>query len=102
MDALCFNMNRHTQNYGILRDRVAGSIVSMAPNFDNNIALISRGYGPDACQTNGFLIDLFVEFLAEHGLVYQAPVLDEAVMRDCLSHACRGGYQPGVCDKHDT
>lgn len=82
MDALCFNMDRHTQNYGILRDRSDGSIVSMAPNFDNNIALISRGYGHDAHQTNGFLIDLFVEFMDEHGLAYQVPVLDEAVVRE--------------------
>lgn len=43
MDALCFNVDRHTQNNGILRKRTNGNIVRMAPNFDNNIALISRG-----------------------------------------------------------
>jgi len=78
MDALCFNMDRHTQNYGVLRDRSTGEVVSMAPNFDNNIALISRGYGTDASQTNGLLIDLFVELLEEQKLEYQCPVLDEA------------------------
>lgn len=81
MDALCFNMDRHTQNYGLLRDPSTGGIVSMAPNFDNNIALISRGYGQDARQTNGFLINLFEELLAEHGLAYQAPVLDEGIIK---------------------
>lgn len=81
MDALCFNMDRHTQNYGILRDRATGEIVRMAPNFDNNIALISRGYGPDARQTNGFLIDLFVELLEDRQLKYPYPVLDEETVR---------------------
>lgn len=81
MDALCFNVDRHTQNYGILRKRTDGSIVGMAPNFDNNIALISRGYGADARQTNGFLMDLFEELLEERSLAYPIPVLDEAVVR---------------------
>lgn len=31
MDTLCFNMDRHTYNYGLLRDRLTGNILSMAP-----------------------------------------------------------------------
>lgn len=81
MDALCFNMDRHTQNYGVLRSRADGTIVGMAPNFDNNIALISRGYGPDARQTNGFLMDLFEGFLEKRELAYSAPVLVEEAVR---------------------
>ena len=34
MDALVFNVDRHTQNYGLLRSRETGEILSMAPNFD--------------------------------------------------------------------
>ena len=56
----------------------------MAPNFDNNIALISRGYGQDAQRTNGFLIHLFEEFLAERGLAYQAPALDEGIVKQLV------------------
>lgn len=82
MDALCFNMDRHMENYGVLRDRSTGRIVRMAPNFDNNIALISRGYPSEARHTNGLLIDLFVELLKEKGLSYQPPVLDGAVVRE--------------------
>lgn len=52
LDAVCMNVDRHTDNYGVLRDPDTGAILRMAPNFDNNIALISRGYlrtprGPD-------------------------------------------------------
>ena len=43
MDTLCFNMDRHTKNFGVLRDVKSGEILGMAPNYDNNVALISRG-----------------------------------------------------------
>lgn len=81
LDALCFNMDRHTQNYGILRDQHTGEVLRMAPNFDNNIALISRGYGPDARQTNGLLMEFFLELLEEKGLIYESPALNEETVR---------------------
>jgi len=68
MDALCFNMGRHTKNYGALRNQSTGEVLRMAPNFDNSIALISRGYGQAPAQTNGLLIDLFVELLTGKNL----------------------------------
>ena len=43
LDTVCFNMDRHTENSGLLRDNDSGEIIKSAPNFDNNIALISRG-----------------------------------------------------------
>ena len=76
MDALCFNMDRHTYNYGFLRDRNTGRVLSMAPNFDNNIALISRGYTGEARHTNGLLIKLFLELLEARSITYQAPPLE--------------------------
>jgi len=64
MDALCFNMDRHTKNYGVLRDVDSGEILSMAPNFDNNIALFARGL-PKLERAHDKLIALFCELLAE-------------------------------------
>lgn len=40
LDTLCFNMDRHNFNYGLLRDPDLGEIIMLAPNFDNNITLI--------------------------------------------------------------
>ena len=37
MDALCYNIDRHTFNFGILRKD--GEPIGLAPNFDNNLAL---------------------------------------------------------------
>ena len=59
------NMDRHTNNYGFLRDRQTGKILSLAPLFDHNIALVSRGYPSSATQKGGLLSRLFVELLEE-------------------------------------
>lgn len=86
MDALCFNMDRHTMNYGILRDAQSGEVLSMAPNFDNNIALISRGYPDDPERTNGLLIEMFGELLREKGIKYAAPDFSEDLLRN-IAHS---------------
>lgn len=39
-DALCFNQDRHTGNYGVLFDNDTLEIVSIAPIFDLNISLL--------------------------------------------------------------
>ena len=44
LDTICANPDRHTFNFGILRETVSGKIIGLAPNFDSNMALISRGY----------------------------------------------------------
>ncbi len=62
-DTLCFNMDRHTENFGFLRDVKDGKILSLAPNFDNNIALISRGYPSDESRKGDGLIRFFRDFL---------------------------------------
>lgn len=41
-DAIIFNIDRHNENAGILRDRKSGKIISLAPNFDNNLAFYSN------------------------------------------------------------
>ena len=42
MDALVMNYDRHIDNYGVLTDPESGAILSMAPNFDNNLALLTN------------------------------------------------------------
>lgn len=39
LDGIVCNPDRHEFNLGILRDSCTGDILSMAPNFDNNLAL---------------------------------------------------------------
>ncbi len=63
MDTICFNMDRHTQNFGFLRDVDTGKILSLASNFDNNVALISLGHPKDIGREKDGLIGFFRELL---------------------------------------
>jgi len=49
----------------VLRDVDTGDILSVAPNFDNNIALFSRGIPQNLARTNDKLIELFCELLEQ-------------------------------------
>ena len=80
MDALVFNVDRHTQNYGLLRSRKTGEILSMAPNFDNNMALISRGYASDLSNIANPLIGQFQELLREKSIQYPVPKLTKETL----------------------
>ena len=80
MDALVFNVDRHTQNYGLLRSRETGEILSMAPNFDNNMALISRGYASDLSNITNPLIGQFQELLQEKNIQYAVPTLTKKAL----------------------
>lgn len=66
LDTLCFNMDRHTKNFGLLRGKTTGRILKMAPNYDNNIALVSRGYSKDVTRSTDGLIRFFREFADEN------------------------------------
>ena len=65
LDTICANPDRHTNNFGLLRDIVNGEFLGLAPNFDNNMALIARGYPPKP-TSNDLLIQFFNEVLAEY------------------------------------
>ena len=71
LDTLCFNVDRHTENYGLLRNSYTGEILKLAPNFDNNLSLISRnakdispgfvGYFTDFINANTKAKDIFTK-----------------------------------------
>lgn len=61
-DATVFNIDRHNENYGLLRDKNTGEIISLAPNFDNNLALISNDDTLNSPKQDG-LIKLFLKFV---------------------------------------
>ena len=62
-DTLVNNVDRHNENCGVLRNRKTGEIVSLAPNFDNNLALVSRNTVLNFdCSKDGFT-SYFVKFI---------------------------------------
>lgn len=40
-DFIVYNVDRHNENCGLFRDKQSGEIIGLAPNYDNNIALLS-------------------------------------------------------------
>lgn len=90
LDTICYNMDRHTENFGFLRDTESGKIVSMAPNYDNNIALISRRYPNSASRKNDGFIRFFKDFLqesrtaAEMYRTMNLPVITEEMIGACM------------------
>lgn len=69
-DAVINNVDRHNENYGVLRDKRNGLIVSLAPNFDNNISLISRNEIVNPNPKKDGLISLFTSFLTNNVLAF--------------------------------
>ncbi|HBN85954.1 MAG TPA: hypothetical protein DDZ89_19175 [Clostridiales bacterium] len=59
LDALVMNMDRHEYNFGLLRNSDTGEVLRMAPFFDHNIALVSRGYSKASSFENDLLINDF-------------------------------------------
>lgn len=89
MDAICANPDRHSFNLGILRDAKTGKVLSLAPNFDNNMALISRGY-PAVRAKPDLLIEDFNALLQE-GIYWEGyserralPPLSEEMIVDII------------------
>ena len=84
MDTVCANPDRHTNNFGLLRDVKTGEFLGLAPNYDNNMALISRGY-PSKPNSKDMLISLFNELMMQCP-DYRAyvPNLTEETVRNVL------------------
>jgi len=85
MDTVCANPDRHPNNFGLLRDTATGKLLGLAPNYDNNMALISRGY-PTKATSADLLISLFNELLDEHPEYREyLPMLTEEKVRGVIA-----------------
>jgi hypothetical protein len=79
LDALVFNMDRHENNFGVLRDGNTGAVLSLAPFFDHNVALISRGYPRTWNFEHDVLINDFTSLVR---------YVNKPLLIPCLTHAC--------------
>lgn len=85
LDTICANPDRHTFNFGILRNTDTGDIIGLAPNFDNNMALISRGYPKITNSKNDLLVRLFNDLLKyDESLKIYVPHLTEDMINDTI------------------
>ncbi|MBQ4602885.1 MAG: HipA domain-containing protein [Clostridia bacterium] len=85
MDTVVANPDRHTNNFGLLRDTATGELIGLAPNYDNNMALISRGY-PSKPKSSDMLITLFRELIDTYPEYREyIPVITEDTVRGVIS-----------------
>ena len=91
LDTVCLSVDRHTENYGVLRDPKTGDILKMAPNYDNNIALIYDGYdNQPSREKDGFINHFFVGFIKENSVAAEMflklnlPKITENMIEECL------------------
>ena len=62
-DSVINNVDRHNENTGLMRDKHTGKIMSLAPNFDNNLSLVSQNrYLFDDVYHDGFS-KVFINFI---------------------------------------
>ena len=84
MDTITANPDRHTNNFGLLRNVETGKFIGLAPNYDNNMALIARGY-PSKPKSKDLLITLFNELMDEYPEYKEfIPELTEDTIRNVL------------------
>lgn len=62
-DSVVNNVDRHNENMGLLRDAETGRIISLAPNFDNNISFVATSNSFNENPKKDGFIKIFVEFL---------------------------------------
>ena len=84
LDTITANPDRHTANFGLLRDTQSGELLGLAPLFDHNMALIARGY-PKAPTKNDILIRLFNDFINSHSEYKKhLPTVTETLLQSVL------------------
>lgn len=90
LDTLLYNPDRHCYNFGLLTDPSSGEIICLAPNFDNNMALISNGYPTSNIRKNDILIDDF-NALLDSGAIWNSysdffklPVITDSLIRKII------------------
>ena len=85
LDTITANPDRHTGNFGLMRDVKTGELLDFAPNFDNNMALIARGY-PTAKVNKDFFITLFNELIGTYPKYKEyIPTFSEIIIKKVCS-----------------
>ncbi|MCQ2796627.1 MAG: hypothetical protein MJ213_04975 [Bacilli bacterium] len=89
-DALVFNFDRHNDNCGLLRDKKTGEIVSLAPNFDNNLSLIAYNQNLKTENKDDAFLKNYIKFIKNNKTAKELfseitlPKLSKEIIDKCL------------------
>lgn len=65
-DTVVNNIDRHNENMGLLRNADNGQIISLAPNFDNNLSLLATNEVINTDMRQDGFAKLFINFLIKN------------------------------------
>ncbi|MGM8251697.1 hypothetical protein ACSXCO_15015 (plasmid) [Clostridium perfringens] len=87
LDALLVNPDRHTNNYGFLRDSNTGEFIGLAPIFDNNLALFATKSNIIDLNSGNFeeIEKLYLPVLKAHK--YSMPCLEYENLKEIVRFA---------------
>ena len=101
-DTIVNNVDRHNENCGLMRDRETGEIISLAPNYDNNLALVARTTALNMDPSRDGLIKYFKQFLKKNEDArelyrqMELPDVTEEMVRACLESCMEIGKNIGI------
>lgn len=89
LDAIVLNADRHEFNYGVMRNWETGSVISMAPNFDNNLSLIAQGYARTT-ERRDLVVKDFITLISNRN--YEIPAMNEEMVSDVFNK-CQNQFE---------
>ncbi|MCQ2771664.1 MAG: hypothetical protein MJ238_00085 [Bacilli bacterium] len=92
-DCLVNNVDRHNENLAFLRDQTTGRIISLAPNYDNNMAMFVSGRPKDMSNKRG-MINAFHSFIKKNrhaAILYKS--LELPVVNQEMITVANGGIE---------
>ena len=84
-DILVNNYDRHTQNYGLIRDGDTGNVLSLGPNFDYNESNLDN--------TDEYLDESLIDVLKEFNVDFKIPLLTETQLAGIVMRCSSLGFQ---------
>lgn len=91
-DVVVNNIDRHNENIGFLRNENSGQIIALAPNFDNNLAFISRNENLVLDPSYDGFVTHFLKEVSKDELMKKLykeldiSLLNEEIVQDCLDN----------------
>lgn len=83
-DILVNNYDRHTQNYGLIRDSNTGNVLLLGPNFDYNESRLKQH---DEC-----LDDSLLNVLKEFNVDFRIPLLTDTQLISIANKCSKLGF----------
>ena len=83
-DILVNNYDRHTQNYGLIRDSNTGNVLLLGPNFDYNESRLK--------QHDEYLDDSLLNVLKEFNVDFRIPLLTETQLASIVNKCSKLGF----------